>query len=360
MVYPCTLLKLLNALSKTDSVEPEKAHLCGARSAIGKAVQTGGQWTILPSEFFDLVEAFHFALEGQMRKFAFVSTFLCLAANPALPAPIHDAAKKGDVAALAALLEQGVDANSSNGLATPLYYAVAGGHLEAATLLINNKADVNAKSIWGVPLISACSNGYGELTALLLEHGAKTDVEFDSRTPLHLAARAGCLACVDALIQAGADVNALTSRRQPPIHDAMSKGHKDVAAYLIQKGYAAPRPEPISPRLAAGDPEIGRQIFTSKCAGCHFVEDGKKTKLGPNLWGIAGRARASYQGFPYSEALRAWKGDWSFEDLNFWLAGPAIAVPGTAMEFAGFTDETERAHVISYLRLQSPNPIPLP
>jgi cytochrome c len=72
-----------------------------------------------------------------------------------IPAPtsqaaaIHEAAKKGDVAAL----DSGVDANASNGIATPLYYAIDGGHLEAAKLLLGRGADVEAQRIWGPALV---------------------------------------------------------------------------------------------------------------------------------------------------------------------------------------------------------------
>jgi cytochrome c len=76
-----------------------------------------------------------------------------------IPAPtsqaaaIHEAAKKGDVAALTAAPDSGVDANASNGIATPLYYAIDGGHLEAAKLLLGRGADVEAQSIWGAALV---------------------------------------------------------------------------------------------------------------------------------------------------------------------------------------------------------------
>ena len=53
-----------------------------------------------------------------------------------LPSPvtnaalIHDAAKKGDAAAVAAALDKGADVNDSDGSATALYYAVTKRHLE--------------------------------------------------------------------------------------------------------------------------------------------------------------------------------------------------------------------------------------
>ncbi len=73
-------------------------------------------------------------------------------------AAIHDAAKKGDAAGIAAALDGGADANQSNGLATPLYYAAAGGHVAAVKLLIERGAKVDNAGIWGPPLFAAASS----------------------------------------------------------------------------------------------------------------------------------------------------------------------------------------------------------
>ncbi|TJW82216.1 MAG: ankyrin repeat domain-containing protein, partial [Mesorhizobium sp.] len=59
-------------------------------------------------------------------------------------AAIHDAAKKGDVAAITAALDAGAGVDESDGSATPLYLAVRAGHFAAAKLLIERGADVNA------------------------------------------------------------------------------------------------------------------------------------------------------------------------------------------------------------------------
>jgi cytochrome c len=59
---------------------------------------------------------------------------VCLSFVPSTPhaAAIHDAAKKGDVAAISAALEAGANIKESDGIATPLYYAVQGAQLGAA------------------------------------------------------------------------------------------------------------------------------------------------------------------------------------------------------------------------------------
>ena len=84
-------------------------------------------------------------------------------------AAIHEAAKKGDLAALTAALNAGTDVNEIDGGATPLYYAAIRGHLEAATLLIARGADVNAKTKFGSPLMAAAAKGGPLLVNLLLK-----------------------------------------------------------------------------------------------------------------------------------------------------------------------------------------------
>jgi cytochrome c len=57
--------------------------------------------------------------------------------------------------------------------------------------------------------------------------------------------------------------------------------------------------------------------------------------------------------------MRAKGGDWSFEELNKYLANPRGYVPGTNMTFAGLRD-SQRADVIAYLNSLADSPKPLP
>lgn len=289
-------------------------------------------------------------------------SFLPLAAHAAA---IHDAAKKGDVAGLTAALDAGADVNASNGLATPLYYAVDGAHLEAVKLLVDRGADVNAPTTWGPALMPAVANGKIELVTLLLQKGANPNSDFKTKTALHVAAEHGYLDCVKALVEAGANVNARSSgdgaaSSITPIHLAKFNGRTEVADYLMAHGVILPKPEPISARLAATDAEKGRALFSSQCSPCHFNEAGKSRKVGPNLWDVVGRDKASLSEEGYSDPLRAWEGVWTYEDLNIFLFGPMLTTPGTFMEISGVPDETERVNIIGYLRTLSNKPLPLP
>lgn len=61
-----------------------------------------------------------------------------------------------------------------------------------------------------------------------------------------------------------------------------------------------------------------------------------------------------------SKTLRDWGGVWTYEDLNTFLYGPVLTIPGVRMETPGISDETERFNLIAYLRTLSDKPIPLP
>src|SRR5262249_58284852 len=97
-----------------------------------------------------------------------------------------------------------------------------------------------------------------------------------------------------------------------------------------------------------------------KCQACHTFNKGGRNMVGPNLWGVVGRPRASEAGFNYSAAMKSKGGNWSIDELNQFLTNPRGYVPGTNMTFAGLTRGSERADVIAYLNSLSDNPAPLP
>ena len=60
--------------------------------------------------------------------------------------------------------------------------------------------------------------------------------------------------------------------------------------------------EPISALLMNASIEKGEKIY-KKCGSCHNYEKGSGNKVGPNLWNIVNRSKASTDGFAYSDAL---------------------------------------------------------
>ncbi|RRH94247.1 hypothetical protein EH240_27590 [Mesorhizobium tamadayense] len=278
-------------------------------------------------------------------------------------AAIHDAAKKGDMAAIAAALDAGANVNGPDGYATPLYYAVSRQHLGAAKLLIERGADVNAGSkIGGPPLMAAVAKNKLEFITLLLAHGADPNSTAGDQAAIHVAVKHGCLDCVKALVAAGADVNARTTEpiARTPIHLARFYDFSEISEYLMANRVVLPKPSPIATKLAAADVEKGRKYFDGNCDGCHNNEPGKGVKQGPNLWEVVGRDKASSPEAKYSKTLLAWAGVWTYEDLNTYLYGPTLTTPGVFMEIPGVRDEAERVDLIAYLRTLSDKPIPLP
>lgn len=122
---------------------------------------------------------------------------------------------------------------------------------------------------------------------------------------------------------------------------------------------AAPAEQPIETLLASASPEHGAQI-AKQCQACHNFQEGQGAKVGPDLYGVVGRPVASVPGFNYTAAIKKLGGNWTFDALNKWLTKPSADAPGTAMTFAGLSNEKQRADVIAYLNSLSPHPLPLP
>ena len=111
--------------------------------------------------------------------------------------------------------------------------------------------------------------------------------------------------------------------------------------------------------LPSADTAAGKDV-SARCEQCHDLSKGGPNKIGPNLWGVVGRARASHPGFDYSSAMMASHETWSYGELFRYLKSPQAMVPGTKMSFAGLRSEQDRINLIAYLRTLSDSPLPIP
>ena len=113
----------------------------------------------------------------------------------------------------------------------------------------------------------------------------------------------------------------------------------------------------LGDRLAVASPENGEKVFR-KCKACHTVGLDGKQKVGPNLWGVVGRAVAMVDDYTrYSKAMLAYGGIWSPERLDAFLESPKAEIKGTKMGFAGLRQAGARADLIAYLNQNSLDPL---
>jgi cytochrome c len=111
--------------------------------------------------------------------------------------------------------------------------------------------------------------------------------------------------------------------------------------------------------LASADVAGGKTLST-KCEQCHDLTKGGPNKIGPNLFGVVDRPRASHPGFSYSSAMKGKPGNWTYDELFKFIKAPGVDIPGTKMSFAGLRSEKDRINLIAYLRSNADSPAPIP
>ncbi len=141
-------------------------------------------------------------------------------------------------------------------------------------------------------------------------------------------------------------------------HEKLEKNAYQIEGVVSTGGgapAAAAQPEPILDLIASADVAQGQKI-AKVCASCHSFDKGGPNGMGPDLFGVVGRAKGSHEGFAYSDGMKKKGGNWDYEDLNHFLWKPKSYVEGTKMTFAGLKKPEERAAVIAWLRTLSDSP----
>jgi ankyrin repeat protein len=173
--------------------------------------------------------------------------------------PMSEAATVANTELLELLLDAGADVDSPNLEGQTALMAVARtGNVEAAELLLDNGADVNAAEGWGgqTALMWAAARNHADMIDILVEHGAEVDKRGVDRnwerrvtseprvkemftggfTALLYAVRENCLACVERLLDAGADINKPDPDNVTPLILAFINLRFDIAKYLVERG----------------------------------------------------------------------------------------------------------------------------
>ncbi len=133
--------------------------------------------------------------------------------------PIHDAAKKGNLAGVQAELDKGVDVNASGNGQSPLHLAAIMGHVEVAELLIASGADLEGTD----------------------KHG---------NTPLHYTAHRGSKETAKLLITKGADLNVKRDDGNTPLDNATQYKHTEIIDLLRKHGGKTSAELALMPRLS--------------------------------------------------------------------------------------------------------------
>jgi len=98
------------------------------------------------------------------------------------------------------------------------------------------------------------------------------------------------------------------------------------------------------------DPVAGRELFATVCAECHALD---RSKVGPPLEGVVGRAAGRVAGYPYSAAVAHAGVVWTPDTLDRWLENPQALVPGAQMPYR-LPDAIRRSDIIAYLKTLKP------
>ena len=175
-----------------------------------------------------------------MSRTAIVLVMVMGIAPSALAGPLHDAARKGDLAAIETLLAEGakIDERATNG-ETSLILAILVGNDAAAELLIEKGANVMARNAGGLtPLHAAAYTGSRPVAELLLDKGAALEDRANKAgaTPLLVAAEQNQVDLAEFLIARGADVSTPDENGYTPLTQAWSKKRIEMVRLLKRHG----------------------------------------------------------------------------------------------------------------------------
>jgi ankyrin repeat protein len=206
---------------------------------------------------------------------------------PVLAGEIHDAATKGDLTKVKALLKKDarlLNAGDDN-KKQPIHWASQHGHLEIVKFLLGRGAAVNCKNVIDeTPLHYASALNHKEIAKLLLAKGAAVNAKTtNGDTPLNYALNRNNNEIIGILVDNGADVMWKRGNGWTTLHDAAWRGSGKVIEFLIEKGIpvdakAGPGRTPLHCASMGGNLE-GIQTLIKKGANVNSKADNNWTPL---------------------------------------------------------------------------------
>ena len=170
--------------------------------------------------------------------------------------PMHLAAENGNDEIIRILFKNGANIEAKNNAKmTPIFNAINGKHFETVKTLISLGANIKAKNAiqettltWAV--LNWVNRGFEEkesslkIINLLMENGATLqDLTYRDLSPLHVAAKLGCVDFAKILIQNSENVNNKMNRDQnSPLMEALKSGDRfttqkyEMIKLLVQNG----------------------------------------------------------------------------------------------------------------------------
>lgn len=95
-------------------------------------------------------------------------------------------------------------------------------------------------------------------------------------------------------------------------------------------------------------------VISKKCVSCHSFEKDGPNKIGPNLFDIYNKNKASNSSYKYSQSLYDKGGKWGDEELFAFLKNPKKYIDGTKMAFPGLEKAEDIADMILFLKNNKP------
>jgi len=190
---------------------------------------------------------------------------------------LYHAASSDSIELVTFLLDSGLAIDAPDALGqTALHSAAQAARPEIVRLLLDRGADIKATSKSGAsPVLLAViteveRNDNFPTVRLLLERKAVPDLALGvtDYTPLGEAARFGKRAMAEALLGAGANINAATRHGGTPLHNAVYFNQREMVAFLLERGadaravdHAGHTPLAAARSKAAEDERYDRRIL---------------------------------------------------------------------------------------------------